>query len=81
MHNASNGTLNTFVCALPDDELEHIAEDAGVPENSMDALLAGDSVLLRWGDCYYDPAADEYYQGFNRMAVRRLNRSSRPVIS
>ena len=64
MHNASNGTLNTFVCALPDDELEHIAEDAGVPENSMDALLAGDSVLLRWGDCYYDPAADEYYQGF-----------------
>lgn len=30
----------------------------------MDALLAGDSVLLRWGDCYYDPAADEYYQGF-----------------
>lgn len=64
MHNASNGTLNTFVCALPDDELEHIAEDAGVPENSMDALLAGDSVLLRWEDCYYDPAADEYYQGF-----------------
>lgn len=64
MHNASNGTLNTFVCALPDDELERIAEDAGVPENSMDALLAGDSVLLRWGDCYYDPAADEYYQGF-----------------
>ena len=64
MHNASNGTLNTFVCALPDDELERIAEDADVPENSMDALLAGDSVLLRWGDCYYDPAADEYYQGF-----------------
>ena len=64
MHNASNGTLNTFVCALPDDELEHIAEDAGVPENSMEALLSGDSVLLRWGDCYYDPAADEYYQGF-----------------
>ena len=64
MHNASNGTLNTFVCALPDDELERIAEDADVPENSMDALLSGDSVLLRWGDCYYDPAADEYYQGF-----------------
>ena len=64
MHNASNGTLNTFVCALPDDELERIAEDADVPENSMDALLAGDSVLIRWGDCYYDPAADEYYQGF-----------------
>ena len=62
MHNASNGTLNTFVCALPDDELERIAEDADVPENSMEALLAGDSVLLRWGDCYYDPAADEYYQ-------------------
>ena len=64
MHNASNGTLNTFVCALPDDELERIAEDAGVPENSMEALLSGDSVLIRWGDCYYDPAADEYYQGF-----------------
>lgn len=64
MHNASNGTLNTFVCALPDDELERIAEDADVPENSMDVLLAGDSVLIRWGDCYYDPAADEYYQGF-----------------
>ena len=64
MHNASNGTLNTIVCALPDDELERIAEDADVPENSMDALLAGDSVLLRWGDCYYDSAADEYYQGF-----------------
>ena len=30
----------------------------------MEALLSGDSVLLRWGDCYYDPAADEYYQGF-----------------
>ena len=64
MHNASNGTLNTFVCALPDDELERIAEDADVPENSMEALLSGDSVLIRWGDCYYDPAADEYYQGF-----------------
>ena len=64
MHNASNGTLNTFVCALPDDELERIAEDADVPENSMEALLSGDSVLIRWGDCYYDPAADEYYQDF-----------------
>ena len=64
MHNASNGTLNTFVCALPDDELERIAEDADVPENSMEALLSGDSVLIRWGDCYYDSAADEYYQGF-----------------
>ena len=64
MHNASNGTLNTIVCALPDDELERIAEDAGVPENSMEALLSGDSVLIRWGDCYYDPAADEYYQDF-----------------
>ena len=62
MHNASNGTLNTFVCALPDDELERIAEDADVPENSMEALLSGDSVLIRWGDCYYDPAADAYYQ-------------------
>ena len=38
MQNASKGTLNTTVCALPDDEL--------------------------WRDCYYDPAADEYYQGF-----------------
>lgn len=64
MQNASNGTLNTFVCALPDDELERIAEDADVPENSMEALLSGDSVLIRWGDCYYDSAADEYYQGF-----------------
>lgn len=81
MHNASNGTLNTFVCALPDDELEHIAEDAGVPENSMDALLAGDSVLLRWGDCYYDPLRMNIIRASNRMAVRRLNRSSRPVIS
>ena len=50
MQNASKGTLNTTVCALPDDELRRIAADAGV--------------LTLWRDCYYDPAADEYYQGF-----------------
>lgn len=62
MHNASNGTLNTFVCALPDDELERIAADAGVSDEEIETLLAGDSVLTLWGDCYYDPAADAYYQ-------------------
>ena len=64
MHNASNGTLNTFVCALPDDELRRIAADAGVSDEETETLLAGDSVLTLWRDCYYDPAADEYYQGF-----------------
>ena len=64
MHNASKGTLNTIVCALPDDELRRIAADAGVSDEKIETLLAGDSVLTLWGDCYYDPAADEYYQGF-----------------
>lgn len=64
MHNASKGTLNTFVCALPDDELRRIAADAGVSDKETETLLAGDSVLTLWGDYYYDPAADEYYQGF-----------------
>ena len=64
MHNASKGTLNTTVCALPDDELRRIAADAGVSDEEIETLLAGDSVLPRWRDCYYDPAADEYYQGF-----------------
>lgn len=64
MHNASKGTLNTTVCALPDDELRRIAADAGVSDEEIETLLAGDSVLTLWGDCYYDPAADEYYQGF-----------------
>ena len=64
MHNASKGTLNTFVCALPDDELRRIAADAGVSDEEIETLLSGDSVLTLWGDCYYDPAADEYYQGF-----------------
>lgn len=64
MHNASKGTLNTFVCALPDDELRRIAADAGVSDEEIETLLAGDSVLTLWRDCYYDPAADEYYQGF-----------------
>ena len=64
MQNASKGTLNTFVCALPDDELRRIAADAGVSDEEIETLLAGDSVLTLWGDCYYDPAADEYYQGF-----------------
>lgn len=64
MHNASKGTLNTIVCALPDDELRRIAADAGVSDEEIETLLAGDSVLTLWGDCYYDPAADEYYQGF-----------------
>ena len=63
MHNASKGTLNTTVCALPDDELRRIAADAGVSDEEIETLLAGDSVLTLWGDCYYDPAADEYYQG------------------
>ena len=64
MHNASKGTLNTAVCALPDDELRRIAADAGVSDEEIETLLAGDSVLTLWRDCYYDPAADEYYQGF-----------------
>ena len=64
MHNASKGTLNTFVCALPDDELRRIAADAGVSDEEIETLLAGDSVLTLWRDYYYDPAADEYYQGF-----------------
>lgn len=64
MHNASKGTLNTMVCALPDDELRRIAADAGVSDEEIETLLAGDSVLTLWRDCYYDPAADEYYQGF-----------------
>ena len=64
MHNASKGTLNTTVCALPDDELRRIAADAGVSDEKIETLLSGDSVLTLWGDCYYDPAADEYYQGF-----------------
>lgn len=61
---AKKGSLNVFVCALPDDELKRIAKDAGVSENSMDALLSGNSVLIRWGDYYYDSAADEYYQSY-----------------
>lgn len=64
MQNASKGTLNTTVCALPEDELRRIAGDAGVSDEETETLLAGDSVLTLWGDCYYDPAADEYYQGF-----------------
>ena len=64
MHNASKGTLNTTVCALPDDELRRIAADAGVSDEEIETLLAGDSVLTLWRDCYYDPAADKYYQGF-----------------
>ena len=64
MQNASKGTLNTTVCALPDDELRRIATDAGVSDEEIETLLSGDSVLTLWGDCYYDPAADEYYQGF-----------------
>ena len=64
MHNASKGTLNTTVCALPDDELRRIAADAGVSDEEIETLLAGDSVLPLWRDCYYDPAADKYYQGF-----------------
>ena len=64
MQNASKGTLNTMVCALPDDELRRIAADAGVSDEKIETLLAGDSVLTLWRDCYYDPAADEYYQGF-----------------
>ena len=64
MQNASKGTLNTTVCALPDDELRRIAADAGVSDEEIETLLSGDSVLTLWRDCYYDPAADEYYQGF-----------------
>ena len=64
MPNASKGTLNATVCALPDDELRRIAADAGVSDEEIETLLAGDSVLTLWRDCYYDPAADEYYQGF-----------------
>ena len=64
MQNAEKGTLNTAVCALPDDELRRIAADAGVSDEETETLLAGDSVLTLWGDYYYDPAADEYYQGF-----------------
>ena len=64
MQNASKGTLNTTVCALPEDELRRIAADAGVSDEEIETLLAGDSVLTLWRDCYYDPAADKYYQGF-----------------
>ena len=64
MQNASKGTLNTIVCALPDDELRRIAADAGVSDKETETLLSGDSALTLWRDCYYDPAADEYYQGF-----------------
>ena len=62
LRNAEKGTLNTTVCALPEDELRRIAADAGVSDEKIETLLAGDSVLTLWGDCYYDPAADEYYQ-------------------
>ena len=64
LRNAEKGTLNTTVCALPEDELRRIAADAGVSDEKVETLLSGDSVLTLWGDCYYDPAADEYYQGF-----------------
>ncbi len=64
LQNAERGTLNTTVCALPEDELRRIAADAGVSDEKIETLLSGDSVLTLWGDCYYDPAADEYYQGF-----------------
>ena len=64
MQNAKKGTLNTIVCALPEDELRRIAADAGVSDEETETLLAGDSVLTLWGDYCYDPAADEYYQGF-----------------
>ena len=40
MHNASKGTLNTTVCALPDDELRRIAADAGVSDEEIETLLA-----------------------------------------
>lgn len=49
---------------MPEDELRRIAADAGVSDEETETLLAGDSVLTLWGDYYYDPAADEYYQGF-----------------
>lgn len=62
LRNAEKGTLNTTVCALPEDELRRIAADAGVSDKEIETLLSGDSVLTLWGDCYYDPAADEYYQ-------------------
>ena len=62
LRNAEKGTLNTTVCALPEDELRRIAADAGVSDEEIETLLAGDSVLTLWGDCYYDPAADAYYQ-------------------
>lgn len=62
LRNAEKGTLNTTVCALPEDELRRIAADAGVSDEEIETLLSGDSVLTLWGDCYYDPAADEYYQ-------------------
>ena len=81
MQNAKKGTLNTIVCALPEDELRRIAADAGVSDEEIETLLAGDSVLTLWRDCYYDPAADEYYQASNRMAVRWLNRFLRPETS
>lgn len=62
LRNAEKGTLNTTVCALPEDELRRIAADAGVSDEEIETLLAGDSVLTLWGDCYYDPTADAYYQ-------------------
>ena len=62
LHNAEKGTLNTNVCALPEDELRRIAADAGVSEEKIESLLFGDAVLALWGDCFYDPAADAYHQ-------------------
>ena len=62
LQNAERGTLNTTVCALPEDELRRIAADAGVSDEKVETLLSGDSVLILWGDCYYDSAEDEYYQ-------------------
>ena len=45
LRNAEKGTLNTTVCALPEDELRRIAADAGVSDEEIETLLAGDSVL------------------------------------
>lgn len=81
MHNASKGTLNTTVCALPDDELRRIAADAGVSDEEIETLLAGDSVLPCGEIAIMTPLRMNIIRASNRMAVRWLNRFLRPETS
>lgn len=58
--NASRGTLNCFVCSLPDETLRTLAQKAGTDAEETERVLAGEAVLVVWADCFYDPVADEY---------------------